>query len=59
VSDSVLKQAFASAPSPISFTPDIESVQYVVDELSMLGYISDDTSAEDIFRTDMIETLEK
>jgi ABC-type nitrate/sulfonate/bicarbonate transport system substrate-binding protein len=59
VSDSVLKQAFTSAPSPISFTPDIESVQYVVDELSVLGYISDDTSAEDIFRTDMIETLEK
>ncbi len=59
VSDEVLKEAFVSAPAPISFTPDIESVQYVVDELSSMGYISGDTKATDIFRTDMIESLEK
>ncbi|MFO8140626.1 MAG: ABC transporter substrate-binding protein [Marinobacter sp.] len=59
VSDDVLRQAFASAPQPISFTPDIDSVQYVVNELAKLGYISDETSAEDIFRTDMIESLEQ
>lgn len=59
VSDSVLKHAFTSAPQPISFSPDIDAVQFVVDELSKMGYIKGETTAEDIFRTDMIESIEK
>lgn len=59
VPDAVLKQAFTSAPEPISFVPDIESIQYVVDEMTKMGYISGDIAATDIFRTDMIESLEQ
>lgn len=59
VSDDVLREAFESAPEPITFTPDIDSVQFVVDELATMGYISDQTSAEDIFRTDLIESMEQ
>lgn len=59
VSEDVLRQAFSSAPQPISFTPDIDSVQFVVDELTSMGYVSGTTTAEDIFRTDLIESLEQ
>jgi len=59
VDDTVLKQAFTSAPEPISFSPDIESIQYVVDEMAKLGYIDGKVAARDIFRTDMIESLEQ
>jgi len=59
VSEAVLTQAFTSAPSPISFTPDVEAIQYVVDEMTKMGYISGDVTAENIFRTDMIESLEQ
>jgi len=30
-----------------------------VDELTRMGYVSGTTTAEDIFRTDLIESLEK
>lgn len=59
VQDSVLKQAFTSAPLPISFTPDVASIQYVVDEMTKMGYIRGDVLAKDIFRTEMIESLEQ
>ncbi|MDP2547708.1 ABC transporter substrate-binding protein [Oceanobacter sp. 4_MG-2023] len=59
VPDAVLKTAFNSAPSPISFSPDVESIQYVVDEMSKLGYIDGKIAATDIFRTGMIESLEQ
>lgn len=59
VSPSVLKASFTSAPAPISFTPDLKSVQSVVDDLTALGYIKGDTSTGDIFRIDMIRSLEQ
>lgn len=59
VDPGVLRASFESAPAPISFTPDLDSVQSVVDDLSALGYIKGSTGAEDIFRTDMIRALER
>ncbi len=59
VSDEVLREAFESAPLPISFMPDVAAVQGVVDDLASMGYIGDGVSAEDIFRTDMIQALEQ
>jgi len=59
VGPDVLLKAFQSAPAPISFVPDVEAVQSVVTDLTNLGYIKGSISAKDIFRTDMIEQLEK
>lgn len=59
VSEGALQQAFESAPQPISFNPDVESVQRVVDDLGRMGYIQRDTAAESIFRTEMIKALEQ
>ncbi|WP_413724909.1 ABC transporter substrate-binding protein [Sodalis sp. RH16] len=59
VSPAVLTRAFKSAPAPISFTPDLASIQSVVDDLGKLGYIKGGARAEDIFRLDMIRGLEK
>lgn len=59
VTDEVLRNAFESAPLPISFTPDVGAVQGVVDELARMGYIRTGVSAEDIFRTEMIQALEQ
>ncbi|EIY5386268.1 TPA: ABC transporter substrate-binding protein [Klebsiella variicola] len=59
VSPAVLSQAFKSAPAPISFTPDLASIQSVVDDMAKLGYIKGGVRAEDIFRLDMIRSLEK
>lgn len=59
VSEDVLREAFTNAPEPITFMPDVESVQFVVDSLASMGYISDQTTANDIFRTDIIESLEQ
>ncbi len=58
VSQDVLVNAFKSAKEPISFTPDLVSVQSVVDDLTALGYIKGNTKASDIFRLDMIKRLE-
>jgi hypothetical protein len=55
----VLLAAFKSAPAPISFTPDLESIQSVVDDLTKLGYIKGKTTAADIFRLDTVKALEK
>ena len=55
----VLLAAFKSAPAPISFVPDLPSIQSVVDDLSKLGYIKGTIKASDIFRLETIERLEK
>ena len=57
-SDVVLK-AFQSAPVPISFIPDVTAIQSVVTDLTKLGYIKGTTTAKDIFRTEIIEKVEK
>lgn len=59
VSPEVLSSAFKSAPAPVSFVPDLPSIQSVVDELGKLGYIKGKISATDIFRLDTIQRLEK
>jgi len=59
VSDEVLRGAFESAPEPISFSPDVSAVQGVVEDLARMGYIGDGVSAEDIFRTELINSLEQ
>ena len=59
VSDEVLREAFESAPEPISFSPDVAAVQSVVDDLADMGYIDDSVTAEDIYRTDIINALEQ
>ncbi|RBW51785.1 ABC transporter substrate-binding protein [Marinobacter sp. F3R11] len=59
VSEGALEQAFNTAPAPISFDPDIESVQRVLDDLEGLGYIKPGTTADSIFRTAMIKALEQ
>lgn len=58
VSPEVLLSAFKSAPEPISFTVDLESIQSVVDDLTALGYMKGTIKATDIFRLDMIKALE-
>lgn len=59
VEDAVLLEAFASQPSPITFTPDLNAVQGVVDEMISLGYIEADVPASKIFDVSIIETLEQ
>jgi ABC-type nitrate/sulfonate/bicarbonate transport system substrate-binding protein len=58
VSPQVLLEAFKNAPEPISFVPDLPSIQSVVDDLSALGYIKGKTKAADIFRLDMMKKIE-
>ena len=55
----MLAKAFKSAPAPISFIPDVESIQGVVDDLTKLGYVKGTTKASDIFRLDTIKLLQK
>lgn len=59
VSPNVLLNSFKSAPYPISFTPDLASIQSVVSDLTKLGYVKGNTTTADIFRIDMIKALEK
>ncbi|MDX6804685.1 ABC transporter substrate-binding protein [Terrihabitans rhizophilus] len=58
VKPDVLLASFKSAPAPISFVPDVDAVQSVVTDLTKLGYVKGTTSAADIFRLDMIKSLE-
>lgn len=58
VDDDVLLEAFTSQPSPITFTPDLDAIQEVVDEMVDLGYIEADVPTRDIFDISMIEELE-
>ncbi|HEY0292606.1 MAG TPA: ABC transporter substrate-binding protein [Hansschlegelia sp.] len=59
VKPAVLLQAFKSAPAPVSFIPDVDSIQGVVTDLTKLGYVKGTTKAADIFRLDMIKSLQK
>jgi ABC-type nitrate/sulfonate/bicarbonate transport system substrate-binding protein len=59
VKPEVLLAAFTSAPAPISFVPDVASIQGVVDDLTRLGYVKGTTKATDIFRLETIEALQK
>lgn len=59
VKPAVLSQAFKSAPAPVSFVPDADSIQSVVDDLTKLGYVKGTTKASDIFRLDMMKSLQK
>ncbi|MEM1344377.1 MAG: ABC transporter substrate-binding protein [Pseudomonadota bacterium] len=58
VAPEVLLTALETQPAPITFTPDVEAVQSVLTDLTNLGYVSGDTSAQDIFRLDIIKSLE-
>jgi ABC-type nitrate/sulfonate/bicarbonate transport system substrate-binding protein len=59
VSPAVLLTSFKSAPAPISFVPDVQAIQSVVTDLTKLGYIKGSVSANDIFRLDMIKSIEQ
>jgi hypothetical protein len=59
VPPSVLLASFKSAPAPVSFVPDVNAIQGVVNDLSRLGYIKGNVSATDIFRLDVIKSPEK
>jgi ABC-type nitrate/sulfonate/bicarbonate transport system substrate-binding protein len=58
VSAETLLTAFKSAALPVSFVPDVDAIQSVIDDLSALGYVKGSTKASDIFRLDMIKTLQ-
>ena len=58
VDDEVLLTAFETQPSPITFTPDLEAVQTVVDKMVELKYIESDVPAQDIFDTTLVKSLE-
>ena len=59
VEDNVLLEAFNSQPSPITFTPDLNAIQGVVDEMVSLGYIKADVPASKIFDVSIIKQLEQ
>jgi len=59
VEDKVLTEAFTSQPLPITFTPDLNAVQEVVDEMVTLKYIKADVPASKIFDVSIIKALEK
>ena len=58
VEDEVLLTAFETQPAPITFTPDLEAVQTVVDKMVDLKYIKSDVPAKDIFDTTLVKSLE-
>lgn len=55
----VLLASFKAAPAPVSFVPDVNTIQTVVDELTQMGYVKGTTGTKDIFRLDTIKALEK
>lgn len=59
VDPAVLLAAFKSAPAPISFVPDVASMQGVIDDLTKLGYIKGSTKATDILALDTVKALQK
>jgi ABC-type nitrate/sulfonate/bicarbonate transport system substrate-binding protein len=58
VEDNVLLTAFETQPSPITFTPDLDAVQTVVDRMVQLSYIKADVPAKDIFDISIVKELE-
>ncbi|PSB64606.1 ABC transporter substrate-binding protein [Chroococcidiopsis cubana CCALA 043] len=59
VKNDVLLAAFKSQPEPITFTPDLKSVQGVVDEMVRLKYVKVDVPASKIFDTSLVQKLEQ
>ncbi|MEM9768049.1 MAG: ABC transporter substrate-binding protein [Cyanobacteria bacterium P01_D01_bin.71] len=59
VENEVLLTAFETQPAPITFTPDLEAVQTVVDKMVELEYIESDVPAEDIFDITIVKGLEQ
>jgi ABC-type nitrate/sulfonate/bicarbonate transport system substrate-binding protein len=59
VEDDVLLTAFNTQPSPITFTPDLDAVQTVVDKMVQLEYIQANVPAKDIFDVTIVKELEK
>ncbi|WP_008309910.1 ABC transporter substrate-binding protein [Leptolyngbya sp. PCC 6406] len=59
VEDDVLLTAFKTQPSPITFTPDLDAVQTVVDKMVQLQYIQADVPAKDIFDVSIVKELEQ
>jgi hypothetical protein len=55
----VLLAAFKSAPAPVSFIPDVDSIQKVVGSLAALGYIDGTVAAKDIFDLTIAEGLQQ
>ncbi|NMF85043.1 ABC transporter substrate-binding protein [Nodosilinea sp. P-1105] len=59
VDNDVLLTAFQTQPSPITFTPDLDAVQTVVDKMVQLNYIQADVPAQEIFDVSIVKELEK
>ncbi|WOD39620.1 ABC transporter substrate-binding protein [Nodosilinea sp. E11] len=59
VEDGVLLTAFETQPSPITFTPDLDAIQTVVDRMVQLDYIKADVPAKDIFDISIVKDLEQ
>jgi ABC-type nitrate/sulfonate/bicarbonate transport system substrate-binding protein len=59
VEDDVLLTAFKTQPAPITFTPDLDAIQTVVDRMVSLKYIESDVPAKDIFDTTLVKKLEQ
>jgi len=59
VDDSVLLTAFKTQPSPITFTPDLEAIQTVVNKMVQLDYIQADVPTTEIFDVTIVKDLEK
>ena len=59
VEGGVLLTAFETQPSPITFTPDLDAVQTVVDKMVQLEYIESDVPADNIFDVSIVKELEK
>jgi ABC-type nitrate/sulfonate/bicarbonate transport system substrate-binding protein len=59
VENDVLLTAFTTQPAPITFTPDLDAVQTVVDKMVQLEYIQADVPAKDIFDVSIVKELEK
>jgi ABC-type nitrate/sulfonate/bicarbonate transport system substrate-binding protein len=58
VENNVLLTAFETQPSPITFTPDLDAVQSVVDRMVQLSYIKADVPAKEIFDISIVKELE-
>lgn len=59
VENEVLLTAFQTQPAPITFTPDLDAVQTVVDKMVQLEYIQADVPAKDIFDVSIVKELEQ
>lgn len=58
VDPEVLLSSLKTAPAPVSFVPDTDTIQSVVDELTKLNYVKGSTNTQDIFRLNTIKELE-